>query len=366
MKRIRVIVVDDSAYNRRTITKMLEGLEDVEVVGYAADGEEGIRKIIDLKPDLITLDLEMPRMDGFTLLRIVMNACPTPVIVISSRSEEEQVFKALELGAVDFIAKPTRNISDELLRIQQDLQQKVRNVFNLNMAVIKRREALPAVESIMADIAAKRKKKPQPASASGKKGTGIEVVAIGSSTGGPPALQRIFSAYTEVMPFSVVVSQHMPAGFTKAFSERLNRSSAFEIKEAADGDKVVPGKILIAPGGRNLVFQNVSGEVVAKVVEPASQDRYIPSVDAMFSSLAPIYGAKLLAVVLTGMGNDGSRGIKVVKSNGGQVLAEAEESAVVFGMPREAINTGLVDKVAPLDRIAREIILRCGVVPNFD
>jgi two-component system chemotaxis response regulator CheB len=168
------------------------------------------------------------------------------------------------------------------------------------------------------------------------------------------------------MPFSVVVSQHMPAGFTKAFAERLNRSSAFEIKEAADGDRVEPGKILIAPGGRNLVFQAVNGEVVARVVEPSSQDRYTPSVDVMLASLAPIYGAKLLAVVLTGMGNDGSRGIKAVKAAGGHILAEAEETAVVFGMPREAINTGLVDKVAPLERMAREIVLRCGIEPNFD
>jgi two-component system chemotaxis response regulator CheB len=276
------------------------------------------------------------------------------------------VFKALELGAVDFIAKPTRTISDELLRIQQDLQQKVRNVFNLNMAVIKKREALPAAASITAEIVAKRKKKLQPSSGPGKKEKGIELVAIGSSTGGPPALQRIFSSYTEVMPFSVVVSQHMPAGFTKAFAERLNRSSAFEIKEAGDGDRVEPGKILIAPGGRNLVFQAVNGGVVARVVEPSPQDRYIPCVDAMFASLAPIYGAKLLAVVLTGMGNDGSRGIRAVKAAGGQILVEAEESSVVFGMPREAINTGLVDKVAPLERIAREIVLRCGIAPTFE
>lgn len=366
MKQIRVVVVDDSAYNRRTISKMLEGLSDVKVVGYAADGEEGIRKIIDLKPDLITLDLEMPRMDGFTLLRIIMNACPTPIIVISSKSGQEQVFKALELGAVDFIAKPTRNISDEILRIQEDLQQKVRNVFNLNMAVIKKRDTLLTTDAGSPESAAKKKKKGQLIAAPAGKGPAIDMVAIGSSTGGPPALQSIFSAYTEMLPFSVVVSQHMPAGFTKAFAERLNRSSAFEIKEAKDGDLVAKGRVLIAPGGRNLVFQVTNGEVVARVVDPSPQDKYIPSVDAMFASLAPIYGPKLLAVVLTGMGNDGSRGIKSVKSAGGQVLAEAEESAVVFGMPREAINTGLVDKVAPLDRIAREIILRCGFVPSID
>jgi two-component system chemotaxis response regulator CheB len=362
MKKVRVIVIDDSAYNRRTITKILEGVEEVEVVGYAGDGEEGIRKIIDLRPDLITLDLEMPKMDGFTLLRIVMSTCPTPVIVISSRSEDERVFKALELGAVDFIAKPGTVISEDLLKISGDLQEKVRSVFNLNMAVIKRRESL-----LLASAAPKRKARPVPPKPSVRKGGDrIDMVAIGSSTGGPPALQTIFNTFTERMPFCVTVSQHMPAGFTRAFAERLNRSSAFEIREAQDGDLAAPGTILIAPGGRNLVFRQVGGDVVAHVVEPSPQDRYVPCVDAMFTSLAAIYGPRLLAVVLTGMGNDGSRGVRAVKAAGGAALAEAEESAVVFGMPREAIATGLVDKVAPLERMAREIVLRCGIVPTID
>lgn len=358
MNNIRVVVVDDSAYNRRTITKMLEGLPNVEVVGYAVDGEEGIRKIIDLKPDLVTLDLEMPKMDGFTLLRIIMNSFPTPVIVISSRSEDERVFKALELGAVDFVAKPTSKISDELLKIRDDLQAKVRSVFNLNMAVIKKREIVSSSE-----VQAKKKKiaiVPPIKSAASR----IDIVAIGASTGGPPALQSIFSAFTEKLPFAVAVSQHMPAGFTKAFAERLNRASGFDIKEAHDGDLIKPGRVLIAPGGRNLVFEKVAGEVVCRVVVPSPEDRYIPSVDAMFASLARVYGSKLLAVVLTGMGNDGSLGVKAIKGAGGEVLAEAEESAVVFGMPREAIATGLVDKVTPLERMAKEIILRCGIVPN--
>jgi two-component system chemotaxis response regulator CheB len=358
MKKIRVVVVDDSAYNRRTITKMLEGVPNVEVVGHAVDGEEGIRKIIDLKPDLVTLDLEMPKMDGFTLLRIVMNSQPTPVIVISSRSEDERVFKALELGAVDFIAKPTSKISEELLKIRDDLQDKVRSVFNLNMAGIKKREILCAGETPL------RKKKGDAAHPVKGRAAKVDIVAIGASTGGPPALQSIFSAFTEKLPISIVVSQHMPSGFTKAFAERLNRSTAFEVKEAKDGDLVVAGRILIAPGGRNLVFQSMNGEIVARVAEPSPQDRYIPSVDAMLTSLAQICGPKLLAVVLTGMGNDGSRGVKAVKSAGGQVLAESEESSVVFGMPREAIATGLVDKVAPLEKMAREIVLRCGIVPE--
>jgi two-component system chemotaxis response regulator CheB len=358
VKKIRVVVVDDSAYNRRTITKMLEGVPNVEVVGYAADGEEGIRKIIDLKPDLVTLDLEMPKMDGFTLLRIIMNSFPTPVIVISSRSEDERVFKALELGAVDFIAKPTSKISDELLKIRDDLQDKVRSVFNLNMEVIKKRETVSLTQA-----PAKKKKAALVPPVKGLTSR-IDIVAIGASTGGPPALQNILSAFTEKLPFAVVVSQHMPAGFTKAFAERLNRASGFEIKEARDGDLVKPGRALIAPGGRNLVFEKGDGEVICRVVEPLLEDRYIPSVDAMFASLARICGPKLLAVVLTGMGNDGSRGVKAIKGAGGEVLAEAEESAVVFGMPREAIATGLVDKVAPLERMAKEIILRCGIVPN--
>jgi len=359
MRNIRVVVIDDSAYNRRTITKMLEGVENVQVVGYAADGEEGIRKIIDLKPDLVTLDLEMPRMDGFTLLRIVMNSCPTPVIIISSRNEDERVFKALELGAVDFIAKPTSRISDELLKITGDLQEKVRSVFTLNMDRIINREALLSGE------ASKKKKKPVAAVPAAGGTTPIQVVAIGASTGGPPALQGILSSLPGQAPFAVVVSQHMPAGFTKAFAERLNRSSSFEVKEARDGDVVMPGRALIAPGGRNLIFQRVNDDVVARVVEPSPEDRYIPSVDAMFISLAPIYGARLLAVVLTGMGNDGSKGVRAVKGADGGVLAESEESSIVFGMPREAIATGLVDKVAPLDRMAREIIVRCGLVPDL-
>ncbi len=358
MKKIRVVVIDDSAYNRRTITKMLEAMPNVDVVGYATDGEEGIRKIVELKPDLATLDLEMPKMDGFTLLRIVMNSFPTPIIVISAKSEDERVFKALELGAVDFIAKPTGKISDELLKIRDDLHDKVRSVFNLNMALIKRREIVAAKTAPPKE---EKAPSPRPAKAGPSK---VAIVAIGASTGGPPALQSIFSAFTEKLPFAVTVSQHMPAGFTKAFADRLNRSTAMEVREARDGDLVLPGRILVAPGGHNLTFQVINDEVIAKVVEPSPQDRYVPSVDAMFISLAAIYGPKLMAVVLTGMGNDGSQGVKAVKSAGGQVLAEAEESAVVFGMPREAIATGLVDKVAPFDKMAREIVARCGIVPH--
>ncbi|WP_129127112.1 protein-glutamate methylesterase/protein-glutamine glutaminase [Geomonas oryzae] len=354
MKKIRVVVVDDSAYNRRAITRMLEELPGVQVVGYATNGEEGIRRVIDLTPDLVTLDLEMPRMDGFTMLRILMASTPVPVIVISSTSGDEKVFKALELGAVDFIAKPTSVISDELLKIQQDLHQKVQAVFKLNMARVQKRvePASPAPEVTV------------PAVAAGANSS-VDIVAIGSSTGGPPALQRIFASFREAPPFAMVVSQHMPAGFTTAFAERLNRSSGFDVREAKDGDEVVAGRALIAPGGRNLIFERSGEKVVARVVPPGLKDRYVPSVDVMFRSCAELYRNRMLAVVLTGMGNDGAAGVREAKKAGAQIIAESEESAVVFGMPREAIATGVVDRVVPMDAMVREIVLRCGLVPRF-
>lgn len=353
MKKIRVVVVDDSAYNRRAITRMLEELPGVEVVGYATNGEEGIRRVIDLTPDLVTLDLEMPRMDGFTMLRILMASSPVPVIVISSTSGDEKVFKALELGAVDFIAKPTSIISDELLKIQQDLQEKVQTVFRLDMTRVKKScEPAAALPQLI----------PTPrAEVPGN----IDVVAIGSSTGGPPALQRILTAFSEAPPFAMVISQHMPSGFTHAFAERLNRSTGFEVREAKDGDLLLPGRALVAPGGKNLLLARSGDKVVARVVEPGPKDRYVPSVDEMFCSCAQLYGKRMLAVVLTGMGNDGARGVREAKRLGAQVVAESEESAVVFGMPREAIATGLVDRVVPLDGMVREIVYRSGLLPKF-
>lgn len=351
MSKIRVVVVDDSAYSRRTLSKILEAIPNVEVVGYAANGEEGLRRILDLKPDLVTLDLMMPKMDGFTMLRIVMTTCPTPVIVISSRSEDKRVFRALELGAVDFVAKPTRAISEELLLIRHDLQEKVRSVMSLNMAQVARtNEKLHRLTAV-----GKEANAAPPVYVPSRK----DVVAIGSSTGGPQALHKIFSMLSPPFPFAVVVSQHMPEGFTRAFAERLNRASGLEVKEAEDGDAVQRGKALIAPGGHNLVFQRVQNNVVARVVRPSIEDRYYPSVDVMFQSVASIYGSRALAVVLTGMGSDGSKGVRAVKAAGGEIIAESEETAVVYGMPREAVATGMVDCIAPLNRIPDEILSVC-------
>jgi len=349
MRKLKVLVVDDSAFSRRTITKMLEGLEGVEVVGYATNGEEGIRKVTTLKPDLVTLDLEMPKMDGFTLLRILTVRYSTPVIVVSALNSADKVFKALELGALDFVAKPSSGASNDLLLIREDLQQKVLQLVNLEP---------------------QRLKQPQlqlPERGRGDAGRGVAVpvgqspfdlVAIGASTGGPPALQFFFSAFERSYPFAVVVAQHMPSGFTHAFAERLNRASKFEIKEAEDGDLVLPGRVLIAPGGMNLVLELYDGRVTARVVPPTSADRYVPSVDVMLESCAEIYKKRMIAVILTGMGNDGTKGVRKVKDRGGFVVAESDETAVVYGMPREAVATGLVDRIVPMQLVHREILTK--------
>ncbi len=353
--KVRVLVIDDSAFNRRTIVKMLESLPNVEVIGYACDGEEGLRKVIDLSPDLITLDLEMPRMDGFTLLRIVMQKQPTPIIVVSSRSDDEDVFKALELGAVEFVPKPSSKVSPILMDIREELLAKVRGVTaaNLKNVMVRTRTATQ-----ISDKPPKRSVRINAFTDAVRQD--FRMVVIGSSTGGPPALQNIFSAIQDEVPVSFAVAQHMPPDFTRAFAERLNRFSALKIREAENGDIVRPGEVLIAPGGKNLEFFPKGKDIIAKVSEPKGHQRYLPSVDTMFSSAATIFGRRLLGVVLTGMGNDGAMGVHAIKQNGGSAFAEAEESCVVFGMPKEAIATGMVDQVIALPLICKEILRSCG------
>ncbi len=353
--KVRVLVIDDSAFNRRTIVKMLESLPNVEVVGYACDGEEGLRKVIDLRPDLITLDLEMPRMDGFTLLRIVMQKQPTPIIVVSSRTDDEDVFKALELGAVEFVPKPSSKVSPILMDIREELLSKVRDVTSANLGNVM---ALANMVGQKRDKISKRATRLDTSTESVCQN--FRMVVIGSSTGGPPALQNIFSAIQDEIPVSFAVAQHMPPDFTRAFADRLNRFSALTIHEAKDGDIVKPGEVLIAPGGKNLEFFPKGTKIIAKVSEPKGHQRYLPSVDTLFSSAAAIFGSRLLGVVLTGMGNDGAMGVHAIKQNGGSSFAEDEESCVVFGMPKEAIATGTVDKIIALPLMCKEILLHCG------
>ncbi len=349
---IRVLVIDDSAYNRRTITRILEGIPQVSVVGYAVNGEEGLRKITDLKPDLVTLDLEMPRIDGFTLLRIVMQKQPTPIIVVSSKAGDDNVFKALELGAVDFVPKPTARSDNQLFNIRDDLIRKVLHCARTDMSKILRRAVATTPARCQMGTSKVCPAKPLPADKP-------HLVVIGSSTGGPPAVQAILSGMKKSYPLMFAVSQHMPGGFTRAFAERLNKFCDLEVIEAKTGDRLEVGRVLIAPGGKNLLFRRRAGALVAHVADPEPDQRYLPSVDAMFSSAAEYSPIPVLGVVLTGMGNDGSEGVTKIKQHGGQAIAEAEESCVVFGMPKAAIATGQIDAVHPLADICSAILCRC-------
>jgi two-component system chemotaxis response regulator CheB len=338
---IRVLVIDDSAYSRQAITRMLATSPLVEVVGVARDGEEALRKTFELEPHLITLDLEMPRMDGFTFLRIVMSRRPTPVMVISGRAGQEDVFKALELGAVDFIAKPKRRAAPELVDIEQELIRKVHAIRELRIEKV--RERLRATPAQIPQVPVERRRKTAP------------VVVIGSSTGGPAALMQIFGACAEALPSAFVVAQHMPEGFTRGFAERLDRLTPFRSREARGGEVLAPGTILIAPGGRHLEFDGDAGRPVTRIARANGSDKYTPSVDRLFESAAKAFGSELLAVVLTGMGDDGRRGVEAVKAAGGTVIAESEETAVIFGMPQQAIRTGAVDEVLSLGEIGTMI-----------
>jgi two-component system chemotaxis response regulator CheB len=339
-RKIRVLVVDDSAYNRQTIKSMLESDPVVEVVGIASDGLDAMSKTMRLKPDLITLDFEMPEMDGFGFLRWLMNERPTPVIMVSSYADKRIAFKALELGAIDFIAKPTRRASEELKTIEKDLLAKVRSVPDLNMDVIKR--------NLSGEDGQERR--------SEKAVTQVDVLAIGSSTGGPTALQKILTRLPADLPTCVLISQHMPKGFTRPLAERLNRICGLRITEAEDGDALQKGSVYICPGGSHMRLVRSGQETRIALVEARDEDKYIPSVDMMMASVVEHYSHRVMGVVLTGMGNDGLEGARHIKDASGIMIAESEESCVVYGMPKEVARAGLADKVLPVDDIAGYII----------
>ncbi|MEW6585900.1 MAG: chemotaxis response regulator protein-glutamate methylesterase [Nitrospirota bacterium] len=342
MSKIRVLIVDDSAYSRQTLKKMLEADSSIEVAGIATDGIDAMAKTLKLKPDIITLDLEMPAMDGFSFLRWLMANRPTPVIIISSYFDSKTVFRALELGAADFIAKPSRMALADFRLMERDLLRKVKGARGLRMDRLSR------------NLELLEEKKPLPASREKSAGQ-IEAVAIGSSTGGPAALKIIFSRLPSDFP-GVVVSQHMPKGFTASFAERLNGISKIHVKEAEEGDALESGRALVCPGGFHMEFKKKAKRVVAALREPKSTDKYAPSIDVMMSSLADVYGPKTLGVVLTGMGNDGKAGMVEIRKQGGYTIVESEESAVVFGMPSEVIKAGAAERILPISDIPAEMM----------
>ena len=350
-EEIRVVVVDDSAYNRKALREMLESDPSVVVVATAVNGEDAVKKVATLKPDIVTLDLEMPRMDGFTFLRIMMENFPTPTIVISSRDEDESVFKALELGAVDFIAKPTEHISMDILRVKEELLGKVASALSINMEAL---GGAAPVEEVVGSGAA----------LSSLGGGEPSLVALGSSTGGPAALQTVLTALPADIPASIVVAQHMPAGFTRSFAERLDKLSALYIKEAEEGDRLAPGKVLIAPGGLQMAVARRGGLKVVTLREEAAE-KYVPSVDRLFISAAEVFGPRAIGVVMTGMGSDGKEGVKAIKAGKGKTISQSMKSSVIPGMTGEAIGTGKIDRILDLDSLASGIMDFCVAMGSF-
>ena len=335
---VRALVIDDSAYNRVTLARMLESHSQIKVVGTAVNGEDGIKQVMKVRPDVITLDLEMPIMDGFAFLRWLMANLPTAVIAVSSRSSDRSVFKALELGAIDFIAKPGGRVSPRLEEIQKDLIAKVLQVVDLRMDNLKRRIQEEEAASQSAGPAFETCAK------------GIELIAIGCSTGGPPALQHLFQHLT-LLPVPIVVAQHMPPTFTRLFADRVNRLSPYNVKEASDGDMLQPGCAYVAPGGMQTEVRKLPDGLQVRVYPGGLSDLYAPSVDRLFASASDACANRMVAVIMTGMGDDGAESIRKVHERGGKTIAESAETAIIFGMPGEAIKTGAVDEVVPLHDI---------------
>ncbi|WP_334109542.1 chemotaxis-specific protein-glutamate methyltransferase CheB [Thermodesulfitimonas autotrophica] len=346
MPPVKVMMVDDSALVRRVIGGLLAEDPEIELVGTASNGQEALEKIPKLKPDVIVLDIEMPVRDGLSTLRELMKTYPLPVVMLSShtRPGSQATLEALALGAVDFMPKPASTA--EITAVVGELAAKVKAAASVPLRKILgvRQETVPQ----------------QPRKATAPAGGRRDLVVIGCSTGGPAALQVIIPALPADLPAAVVVVQHMPVGFTGPLSEHLARRASLRVKHAADGDLVLPGQVLVAPAGADFYFENDrSGQVKVKLVARRGRPApgvFHPSVDGVMTAAAQCRGPKVLGVLLTGMGRDGALGMKEIKKRQGRTIAEAEESCVVFGMPKAAIELGVVDKVVPLPRIAAEIV----------
>ncbi|AUX20987.1 chemotaxis protein CheY [Sorangium cellulosum] len=349
---LRVLVVDDSAYNRRNIAEILSGSDEIEVVGKAGDGDDALRQAAQLRPDAITLDLEMPRMDGFTFLRILMARQPTPVIIVSSYSHKENVFKALELGAVDFVAKPDRQFTADA-QIRREIIQKV-----LLVRYLRPRSPMPSVR-------VPSPAPPRPAQEPSRLGVSLRhLVAVGSSTGGPTALLEIFNRIPDRFPGAILIAQHMPDKFTRTFAERLDRKGGLRVVEAQNGDQVVARKAYVCPGRMCMEIAvtpgsgvGLSGDIRIRIGAPGPGDRYVPSADRLLRSVAQVGGSRAVGIILTGMGDDGVNGARAIRAAGGTVVAESEDSAVVYGMPGAAVRAGVVNESLPFTAIGDFIAL---------
>ena len=338
-KIVRVLVVDDSAYVRKVVTQMLSRSPFVEVVGIARDGREALELAAELQPDVITCDLNMPEMDGVTFVHEQMSRQAVPIVIMSIANKAgDQVLAALDAGAIDFVQKPTALASDRLLDVADELLEKVKAA------------AGAPVRRAVAAAAPPQPDQPAPAAVD------VDVVVIGISTGGPQGLKAVIPALPAGFPVPIAIVLHMPIGYTEMYARKLNDMCALDVKEAEEGDEVRPGLVLLAPAGRHLLFRRAGDRVVAHLDLRPLDTPHRPAVDVLFRSAADVYGKRTLGIVMTGMGADGRDGAAWIKARGGRILTEAEETCVVYGMPRSVVEAGLSDRAVPLERIATEIL----------
>jgi two-component system, chemotaxis family, protein-glutamate methylesterase/glutaminase len=344
MKRVRVLVVDDSALMRKLIPQMLAGDEAIDVVGTAMDGSFCLKKIEELKPNVVTLDLEMPGMNGIDTLKEIMRHNPVPVIVFSSHSTEgaSVTMKALGLGAFDFVTKP-KDASAHVVETARELISKVKAAADCKLK-----------PRLITGIPAKPEKAPAPAGAPNK------IVAIGVSTGGPQALEYVLSQLPGDFPGAITVVQHMPDGFTDMFARRLDEVCPLRVKEAQSGDLLLPGRVLICPGNRHMKVKRLPLGDIAVLSDEPRVNGHRPSVDVLLKTVAEEFRSNAVGVIMTGMGDDGAEGLGAIKREGGMTIAQSEESCVVYGMPKAAIERGYAIRVVGLDIMGSTLQAMCG------
>ncbi|MFB9134841.1 chemotaxis response regulator protein-glutamate methylesterase [Vibrio sp. AK197] len=367
---IRVLVVDDSSFFRRRVSEIINSETRLEVIDVATNGKEAVEKAATLKPDVITMDIEMPVMDGITAVREIMAKNPIPILMFSSLTHDgaKATLDALDAGALDFLPKKfediARNRDEAVTLLQQRVLQIAAKRGMLRRTVVAKNEA-PATSArrSTSPIGRASRSVASPVAAARFKSTGkkYQLTAIGTSTGGPVALQKILTKLPANYPLPIVLIQHMPATFTAAFASRLNSLCKIEVKEAQDGDILRPGVAYLAPGGKQMMIDGRPGSAKLRIIDGGERMNYKPCVDVTFGSAAKVYADKVLSMVLTGMGADGREGARMLKNAGATIWAQDEESCVVYGMPQAVAKAGISSEDLPLDRIAERILVEVGL-----
>ena len=350
-KKTRVLIVDDSAFARLMISRHISSDPQIEIAGVARDGADALDKIEALKPDVVTLDIEMPKMDGITALEKIMSVFPTPVVMLSNLTAEgaEVTVRALEIGAVDFFLKPQLINPANSQESDDELISKIKQAAKIDVAKVTTR--LRRISEDLQRSMNRKKQAPAP-----RRSKLNNVVIIGTSTGGPRALYEVVPNIPGDVDAAFLIVQHMPPKFTRSIADRLNELSQLNVKEAEDGDVVANGQALVAPGGFHMVM-NLSGQIALNQDKPRCGLR--PAVDVTMEAAAKAYGSRCTGVILTGMGCDGTEGAAMIKAGGGFIIAEHESTCVVYGMPRSVAEAGLVDRVVPLNGVVAEIVTAC-------